>query len=92
MVLRDLPQRGIGRSDQRDHLRQGDAGHACAAVGLGHGDAPQAGMGKQLKLIKRQAPLAVTQGTVAFEKRRQFTGYAQGLGIAVDNRDLFGYQ
>ena len=92
MVLRDLSQGGVSRGDQRDHLGQGDVGHPRATIGLGHANAPQAGMGKQLKLIKRQAPFAIAQGAVALEMCGQFTRYAQGLGIAVDNRDLFGYQ
>jgi hypothetical protein len=49
-------------------------------------------VGKQFQLIKRQAPFAISHGAFTFEMGGQLTRYAQGLGIALDDRDLFGYQ
>ena len=82
-----------GSEAQKQRLyTEGDVGYACAAIGLGHGDAPQAGVGKQFQLIKRQAPFAISHGAFTFEMCGELTGDAQGLGITADDRDLFGYQ
>jgi hypothetical protein len=51
MILRDLPQRGIGRRNNRDHFQKRHVGQFGPAIGARHVDRPQAALGERVELL-----------------------------------------
>ena len=60
MVLRELAQARVGGGNDRDDLGQRGEGYARPAIGLRHGDSPQARPRETIELLRGKAPLAVS--------------------------------
>ena len=62
MVLRDLPERGIGGGNNRDHFGQRGVRHLRPAVLGGHGNTPQAAVGEHIQHLGGHLAQLVTFG------------------------------
>lgn len=85
MVLRDLPQRRVGRADDREHLGQGHEGHLRAAVLTGNGNTAQAAAGEVFDFSPGQFALLIAPGRLQARGLCQLVGGAQGLGVVAQH-------
>ncbi len=85
MVLRQLPQRRIGRRDDLDHFSERDEGDTGAAVGLRHGNRPQPGLREPFDLFVRQTALAVALRRALCQTSRQLMRHDNGLGVVLND-------
>ena len=88
MVLRDLPQGRIGSGNNGDHLGQRGVRHLRPAKLCGHGNAPQAAIGKHVDHLGGHLTQPVTLSVTLQQKCRHFMGNINGFGIRADHMGI----
>lgn len=84
MVLRDLGDRSVGCRQDGEDLRHRRLRNLGAAIGFGHGDAPQAALREEVQLVDRQPALAIALARFLGEVHRKLGGDVDRLFIASD--------
>lgn len=85
MVLRDLPQRGVGGGDDGDHLGQCGERHLRTAMCPWHGNAPQPTVGECVDDVCRHFPASIALCGAVTQQGGDLVGDADRFGIVADD-------